>query len=147
MRPGTGTEIPTKGLLRMVPSKPLAVAQRATGTDTAGSPPSCSRCLEESRRSWRWPRFPGTEEAPSTLHRSLRLLASLRRAKPRWCGAGEDAACSKAGTEHGLRATGFVLIKEESIRLQDIQPPGASDYFFLLLLFFLNVLLLPPGKP
>lgn len=69
-----------------------------------------------------------------------------RHTEPRWHGAGKDAACSKAGAKSWLRATGFVLIKEESIRLQDIQPPGASDYFFLLLLFFLNVLLLPPGK-
>ena len=75
-----------------------------------------------------------------------RLLSSLRHTKLRWHGAGEDAAGSKPGTERWLRATGFVLIKEESIRLQDTQPPGASDYFFLLLLSFLNVLLLPPGK-
>lgn len=81
------------------------------------------------------PQFPGVEEALPALHDSLSFFSSLH-AKLCWYRAREDAAFSKAGTECWLSATGFVLIKEESIKLQDIQPPGASDYFFLLLPFF-----------
>lgn len=136
VRSGTGTDIPVKSqLLQLIPAKPLAAAQCATDTDMVGSPSSCSFCLEESCRSWSLPQFPGVEEALSASHGSLRLLSSLH-AKLCWYRAREDAAFSKAGTECWLSATGFVLIKEKSIKLRDIPPPGASDYFFLLLLFF-----------
>lgn len=89
------------------------------------------------------PRYGRGTDNPAAFPAAPRLPPP-RQAMLAW--GWEDAARSKAGAERWLRATGFVLIKEESIRLQDIQPPGASDYFFLLLLFFLNVLLLPPGK-
>lgn len=136
VRSGTGTEIPAKSqLLQLIPAKSLAAAQCAADTDMVGSPSSCSCCLEERCRSWSLPGFPGVEEALSASHGSVRFLSSLH-AKLCWYRAREDAAFSKAGTECWLSATGFVLIKEESIRRQDIQPPGASDYFFLLLLFF-----------
>lgn len=57
----------------------------------------------------------------------------------------EDAARSEDGTNRLLSATGFVLIKEESIRLRDIQPPGASAYFFPSSFSF-SLMPLPPGK-